>query len=66
MDNLERIDILRALVKASNAFHQSMKESGYYISYPIGEKTGEILKTEKAFCNNCPLGTLTLRWELKK
>lgn len=64
--NNERMRLVRALTKASNAFHDSLRESGYNVSYGLNDfHTGSIYDSRKSFPDSWPLGDLTIQWTLK-
>ena len=64
MKRSERIDLIRALQKASNAFTKSLNESGYHVSSRIGSHTGGIYKSGVPAPENWILGELTIEWKL--
>lgn len=67
MNTQERIDLIHALMVASNSFHETLKKHGYTVSYGLDNtKNGSILKLGTTAHNNWPLGVLTISWELKK
>lgn len=67
MDRKEKMRLLRALTKADNAFHASLRESGYEVSYSIYDgRTGSIYDMSKPTWDRWPLGELTIKWSLKK
>ena len=66
MERKERWRLLKALAKASNAFHRSMEESGYRISYGLGEKKGSILDSSKPIHESWPIGSLSIEWQIEK
>lgn len=65
MTHEEKMHLLHALMAASNAFHKSLRESGYHVSYGM-DKTGSIYKDGVPLPHRWPLGELTIKWELKK
>ena len=67
MTKQEHIRLLRALAKADNAFHASLRESGYDTSYSIYDgQTGSIYDLSKPAWDRWPLGELTIKWSLRK
>lgn len=61
----ERLRLLGALIKASNAFHDSLKESGYHVSYSLRDlHTGSIIDDSRPTWDSWPLGELTIKWKL--
>lgn len=66
MSNEERINLIRALVAASNAFHDVMREHGFAISYGLDNtKTGSIKKLDVPAHESWSLGNLTIAWDIK-
>lgn len=67
MDRKEKMRLLRALTKADNAFHKSLRESGYEVSYSIYDgRTGSIYDMSKPTWDRWPLGELTIKWSLRR
>lgn len=67
MDRKEKMRLIRALEKADNAFHASLRESGYDTSYSIYDgHTGSIYDMSKPTWDRWPLGELTIKWSLRK
>lgn len=63
----ERVDLIHALMAASNAFHDTLKEHGYYVSYGLdNSKTGSIKKLDIPAHRNWSLGDLTIVWKIKE
>lgn len=61
----EHLRLLRALIKANNAFHDSLKESGYHVSYSLLDTlTGSIYDDARPTWDRWPLGELTIKWKL--
>jgi hypothetical protein len=66
MTKEERIKLLRALAAASNAFHDTLREKGYSVSYGYDNfNTGSIRKNDCKPYENWSLGDLTISWKLK-
>lgn len=66
MDKTERIELLRALTAASNAFHDTLKAHGYTVSYGLdNSKTGSIRKVDVPAHMSWSLGDLKISWKLK-
>ena len=65
MSSPERLRLLRALVKASNAFHKSLEEDGYRVSYILGGKIGDIYNLNRKEPDRWPLGELEIKWRVK-
>lgn len=67
MTKEERIHLLRALAAASNAFHDTLRERGYEVSYGLNDPhSGSIHKLGRHPCDTWPLGDLEIRWKLRK
>lgn len=67
MTKQEHIRLLRALTAADNAFHASLREAGYDVSYSIYDgHTGSIYDLSKPTWDRWPLGELTIKWSLRK
>lgn len=64
MNRTERMNLIRALQKASNAFTKSLNESGYHVSSRIGSHTGGIYRNDVSAPENWILGELTIEWKL--
>ena len=64
MNRTERMNLIEALQKASNAFTKSLNESGYHVSSRIGSHTGGIYKNDIPSPENWILGELTIEWKL--
>lgn len=60
MNQTERLNLIEALQKASNAFTKSLNESGYHVSPRIGSHTGRIYKNDIPAPENWILGELTI------
>ena len=65
MEKSERIKLLRALTKASNAFHDSLCESGYDVSYDLGNSVGGVIDLSKKSFERFPLASLEIKWKIK-
>lgn len=66
MDNKEKMRLIRALEAASNAFHDALREHGYYVSYSITEPwDGSIRDNSKPITQQTHLGSLEIKWKLK-
>lgn len=66
MDKKERVELIHALMAASNAFYKTLKERGYYVSYGLGEpRIGSIRKLSVPAYDNWSLGDLSIVWKLK-
>ena len=66
MNNQEKHNLVRALMAASNAFHASLRESGYHVSYGLNDsRTGFIINDNSDDIVKWPVGQLTIKWELK-
>lgn len=66
MDKTERIELLRALTAASNAFHDKLRENGYEVSYGLdGVYIGSIRKLGVPVYESRHLGDLKISWKLK-
>lgn len=67
MKKEEKINLIRSLIAASNAFHDKLKECGYSVSYGASDlfQTGSIRKLDVAPYNSCHLGDLTIVWKIK-
>ena len=59
-----RREMIHALIKASNAFHDSLKESGYSVIYPLGSKTGYLKKDKDGEIGF--IGNVTIEWKVNK
>ena len=67
MSTEERLSLIRALIAASNAFHDTLKENGYSVSYGLDNtKRGSIRKIDVPLHESWSLSELTISWELKK
>lgn len=67
MNGEERIDLIHALMAASNAFHNTLRESGYEVSYGLdGTKIGSIHKRGVPDARNWALGELIIAWQLEE
>lgn len=67
MEKTERIELIHALMYASNAFHDALKERGFYVSYGLGDDpTGSIRRANVPVPKDVHLGDLTIQWKLKK
>lgn len=67
LSNEERVNLIHALMAASNAFHDTLKEHGYSVSYGLDNtKTGCIKKLDVPPHENWSLGDVTISWNLKK
>lgn len=67
ISNEEKINLIHSLMAASNAFHDKLKECGYYISYGLdGTKTGKIKRVDVPPNENWSLGDLSIIWKIKK
>lgn len=64
MNRTERMNLIKALQKASNAFTKSLNESGYHVSTRISSHTGGIYKNDIPASENWILGELTIEWKL--
>ena len=64
---MKRIELLRALEAASNAFHAELHKRGLEVSYSLNDThTGTIYK-RNAHPTDCqPLGEITIKWKLNK
>ena len=61
----KRTELVRALVKAKNAFYDSLEESGYHIGYtPKDMKTGKILKKRDCGFEFECLGEIEILWKI--
>jgi len=65
MSSPERLRLLRALVKASNAFHKSLREDGYSVSYGLGKSAGSLYDLNREEQDRWPLGEIKIRWRVK-
>ena len=66
MEKEERIALLHALMKADNAFHASLRESGYTVSYGLDDtRTGSVHKVSRNPTDTWPLADLTIKWKLR-
>lgn len=72
MTHAKKVDLLHALIKADNAFHASLRESGYEVSYGLNEpRSGRIYPVEQdvGFLTSPDAfgyGDLTIKWKLKE
>lgn len=68
MKNEERLRLIRALAAASNAFHDTLRERGYSVSYGASDcfQTGSIRKLDVPPYNSRHLGDLTITWKIKE
>lgn len=67
MDKTERLNLIRALEAASNAFSVVMREHGYELSHVWGDlKTRSIYKANVLPVDKFPLGNLKIDWKLNK
>lgn len=63
----ERVDLIHALMAASNAFYDTLKKHGYYVSYGLdNSKIGSIKKFDVSVHRNWSLGDLTIVWKIKE
>lgn len=64
---MKRIELLRALMAASNAFHQELEKRGLHLSYSLNDtNTGSIFRNDANPVDNWPLGEVTIKWKLSK
>lgn len=64
---MKRIELLRALMAASNAFHQELEKRGLHLSYSLNDTNkGSIFLNDAHPADNWPLGEVTIRWKLNK
>ena len=57
--------LLHALIRANNAFHESLHKDGFSVSYSLLDtQTGSIFDETKPTWNSWPMGTLTIKWKL--
>lgn len=61
--NNNKVALINALIKAHNAFIQSMEDSGYCIFWDANNRTGKIYKLLYAV-GDWPVGKVTIRWEV--
>jgi hypothetical protein len=66
MSSPERLRLLRALAKASNAFHESLKQDGYSVSYGLGKSVGSLYDLNQKEHDRWPLGEIEIKWRVKK
>ncbi len=65
MNKEERINLINALIEASNSFHNTLKELGYVVSYGLdNSKTGSIRRIGVSERNNWSLGNLSIIWKI--
>lgn len=68
IDNKEKIRAIGALMKAYSAFKHSLQVSGYSLDYPLNlddTHTGYLRKSGVPTEENWPLGTVTIKWEMR-
>ena len=66
MNKEERIELLRALTAASNAFYDTLKAHGYTVSYGLdNSKIGSIRKVDVPAHMSWSLGDLSITWKIK-
>lgn len=64
---MKRIELLRALFAASNAFHAELEKRGLHLGYSLNDtNTGTIFRNDAYPADNLPLGEVTIRWKLSK
>lgn len=66
MSSPERLRLLRALVKASNAFHKSLRQDGYSVSYGLGKSVGSLYDLNQKEPVLWPLGEIEIKWRVKE
>ena len=66
MSSSERLRLLRALVKASNAFHKSLRQDGYSVSYGLGKSVGSLYDLNQKEPVLWPLGEIEIKWRVKE
>lgn len=65
MDKAERVELIRALTAASNAFHDKLRDMGYEVSYGLdGIYIGSIRKLGVPLYESRHLGDLKISWKL--
>ena len=65
MSSPERLKLLRALVKASNAFYKSLEEDGYSVSFGKMGSVGSIYDLNRKEPDRWPLGELKINWRVR-
>ena len=66
LTNEERIGLIHALMAASNAFHKTLKEYGYGVSFGLdGTKIGSLYKTSELQYERSYLGEVTIQWKIE-
>ena len=64
---MKRIELLRALEAADNAFHLEMEKRGLHLGYSLNDtNTGTIFRSDAHPVDNQPLGEVTIKWKLSK
>lgn len=68
MDKAEWLKLTRAIYAASNAFHETLRDRGYSVSYGGADNytTGTIFRADDSPAVFNPMGTLSIQWKLKK
>lgn len=69
MDRQERMRLINALITATNRFNDSLRDSGYRVSYSSDiSKPGVIFKCEEygvPYHDFSPVGELIIAWKIK-